>query len=344
VSITPGDSGRQLPSGAVLPLSQSDPYVDVDRLLSVLRGPTRDRARELIRSLGSAVRGRGEELNGTIRGVSGTFIPLAHVVHILNSDRAQVAQLVKQFGDVAAAAGERGASIKQIAHEGLTTFQALAARDDALRALLRKLPGTLSSVRTTATTLRSVSGTATPVLTNLAAALHDVGPAVDALRPAAQQGREVVRELGAAAPGLETTLRRVRQLASPAARALPELKATLCQVNPVLRYARPYTADVNSFLSSFGSASNSYDAIGHLVRITPILNDNSLNGLPPSVSQAALTLLHAGLLSKSTALTWEPYPAPGQVGKASATGKPPILGPKETPKTGYVFPHITADC
>ena len=58
-------------------------------------------------------------------------------------------------------------------------------------------------------------------------------------------------------------------------RALPQVRDVLCQVNPMLRYVQPdsssgtgsYVPDLISFISSFGSAVNAYDNIGHLVRI-----------------------------------------------------------------------------
>jgi hypothetical protein len=112
----------------------------------------------------------------------------------------------------------------------------------------------------------------------------------------------------------------------------------------VLRYAKPYTPDIISFIGGLDSASNSYDRLGHLIRITPIINDNSLVGLPPSVSKAAFTLLHTGLLGTSNALTFNPYPKPGQIGTEAATGRSNIVGPSQMPASGYKFPHVLADC
>jgi virulence factor Mce-like protein len=345
VEITPGHAGAKLSSGAVLPMAQSSAYVDVDQLLSVLQGSRTQRTRQLIQGIGDAVAGRGAELNGTLAGVSNSFHPLANVVRVLDSDRASVQQLVRELGNVAAAAGERGASIIQLANSGLATFRALATQDSNLRATLQQLPSTLGQVRVTAGTLGSVSDTAAPVIQNLAGALHDLRPAITSLQPAAAEGRTVVRQLAATAPRLQTTLRNARGLATPATGALPRIKQVLCQANPMLRYIQPYTQDITSFISSFGSAVNGYDGIGHLVRLVPILGDNSVSGLPPAISQAAHQLLHAGIMANSTALSWDPYPKPGQIGTEHATAANEAIGPADLKaKTGYVYPHVTADC
>jgi phospholipid/cholesterol/gamma-HCH transport system substrate-binding protein len=356
VQIMPGTSKRTLSSGATLPMSQSDQYVDVDQLMSVLQGSTTQKTRQLIEGLGAAVQNRGQYLNGTLAGVSNTFHPLANVVGVLNGDRSSVEQLSAELGNVAAAAGERGASIIALAHDGLQTFNAISSQDSALRATLDQLPSTLSQVRTTANTLGDVTNTAAPVVANLATTLGYLRPAITSLKPAATEGHIVLNELAAAAPRLQTTLTDARALARPATAALPRARYILCQLNPMLRYIQPnpsnssktasYVPDLISFISSFGSAVNAYDNIGHLVRIAPILGDNSIAGLPPAVSTATYDLLHSGILGASTALTWNPYPKPGQIGTEHAdASNNTIIGPSVLhAKTGYVYPHLTADC
>ncbi|MHB8694121.1 MAG: MlaD family protein [Solirubrobacteraceae bacterium] len=353
VQIMPGTSAQKLRSGTVLPISQSDPYVDVDQLLSVLQGSATQRARQLFEGLSAALYNRGPQLNGTLAGVSNTFHPLANVVALLHQDRASVDQLVLELGNVAAAAGDRGASIIQLASSGLQTFRAIAAQDNALRSTLDQLPSTLTQVHTTADTLNSVTNTAAPVISNLAAAIGDLQPAVTSLRPAAVEGRTVLSRLATTAPRLQTTLNNLRFLAKPTTGALPQLRYVLCQLNPMLRYIDPnpssgapnYVGDLMSFIGSFGSAVNSYDNISHLVSIVPIFGDNSVAGLPPAVSQAAHDLIHAGIMANSTALTWNPYPRPGQIGTEHATAGNEVIGPAQLQaKTGYVYPHITPDC
>jgi phospholipid/cholesterol/gamma-HCH transport system substrate-binding protein len=345
VSLYPGSSRRMLASGSVLPMTQANDSVDVDQLLSVLQGNTKQRARQLIESLGGALTGRGGELNGLIRHTSNALSTGSNVVALLAADRAAVGRLVANLGAVSAAVGARGTEITQLADGALRTFTAIGSRDGALRALIRQLPATLVQVRQTTGVLSSVSRVATPVLYNLAATVSEVRPAVQALAPAASEGRSVVSALGAAAPALQTTLNRLRGLSAPAASALPSVHKTLCQVNPVIRYVRPYLGDIISALGGLGSAANAYDALGHLIRITLVVNDNTLVGLPPAVSSAAYTLLHSGLLARVTGpLTFDPYPKPGQIGTEHAGGGSDVLGPSQVPATGYRFPHILSDC
>lgn len=345
VEITPGRSKATIAPGGVVPIEQAGKFVDADEVLSILQGETRQRARDLLQGTGAALRGRDEELNGTVRGVADTITPLATTMLTLAEDRKQVSRLIEQLGDVSAAVGERGASLRSMARDAVITFRATADRDRALRSMIEELPGTLRQVKATTRTLQGVSRASTPVVREVAATLDEARPVITGLRPAAQDGREVVRELAKAAPPLQTTLSELRRVSPAAAKTLPALRRVLCETAPALRYLEPYRADVTSFIGGFGSAVNSYDPLSHLVRLTPVLGENSIAGLPDELSKVARDLVHSGILSQSTTLNWNPYPKPGMAGKSTANGSPEYLGPEDFAKrSGYVYPRIKADC
>lgn len=340
VTIEPGRSRSKLDSGSVLPASRSDAYVDVDQVLSVLQGPTRRRARELMQGLGGALAGRGERLNALMDGSARTLQAGGRVTHVLSRDRRRLSRLVDQFGDISRAIGERHTAMRTLTRQGLVTFRAMADRDEAVRAMVDQLPPTLAQVRGTTNTLGTVTGRAAPVLANLALAMRELRPPVRLLRPAALEGRRVLGELEVAAPRLEETLGHVRTLSRPTAKALPPVNETLCQFNPMVRYLKPYTPDLIATVIGLGSASNSYDAVGHLIRLTPIATEQALNGLPPELHRAAATLTEAGLLERTRALGYDPYPPPNAVGTASPQGEG-ALGPTQVTAE---FPRLQADC
>ncbi|MEA2170912.1 MAG: phospholipid/cholesterol/gamma-HCH transport system substrate-binding protein [Solirubrobacteraceae bacterium] len=345
LEIDPGTSARHIDSGGMLPIKQADDYVDVDQVLSVLQGRTRDRARDLLQGLQTGVEDRGTRLNTLLDGTSGILADGSRLFTLLDNDRAQVSRLVDGLGQVTHALGERGQAIHTIAADGLTTFRALAARDDSLRDLLHELPPTLRQVQTTTNTVRSVTQRATPVVVNLGLALRDARPAVQALQPASSELRGTLSALGTAAPRLKTTLSRVRSLSRPAPAALTAVHKTICQVNPMLRYAKPYTNDVISLITGLGSAANSYDATGHLLRLTAIVDDESLAGAPDQVNSALHTLLHSGLVGETSAVDYDPIPPPGVIGTTHApTDGKTTLGPDQVPASGYKYPRIQADC
>lgn len=344
VSLIPGAKGEALPRGATIPLAQADDSIDVDEVLSMLRGRTRTHARQLIKGLGGAVDGQGDKLNTLVGSAAGTVQHGVQVVDVLHAQRRQVSRLVDQLGLVAARVGERDSDLRQVATAGTATFRAIAAQDGDVRDLAQVLPATLTQVRKTTGKLASTSAVAAPVIDDLAGTITAARPAARSLRPAATNLRQTVDALGAASRPLTQTLGALRKASGPAARTLPALRGTLCQINPVLRYAKPYAPDLLGIITGLGSASNAYDAIGHTIRLAVTINENSLVGLPPDQALAANNLLHAGLLSKSSGATYVPFPGPRE-GNRVAGDYPRVSGPGEVrAKTGYVYPHITADC
>lgn len=345
VEITPGTSTTHLTDDDVLPIDAAGDNVDVDQLLSVLQGSARQRARDLVQGLGEGLRGHGAQLNQVLGSASQIVRDGGTIFVGLDRVRNQTAGLVQQLGRVSAAIGERGEAIRVTADRGLAALRALASRDDQLRATLRVLPSTLRQVHQTADTLKSASITAAPVVANLAGAMHDLRPAIADLQPAAQVAQATVDELGRASGPLTTTLNTLRQTAGPLGDAMPSLRSMLCQINPVVRYAAPYTRDVAAAVTSLGSAANAYDAIGHTIRLTPILGENSLSGaLPPAVQQATFQLSHTGLAGQLTPLSYDPYPAPNVLGTEVAPASGGIEGPAALAASGYKYPHVVADC
>jgi phospholipid/cholesterol/gamma-HCH transport system substrate-binding protein len=345
VSINRGRAASDLKSGGMLPVTQADDFVDVDQILSVMQGTTAQRTRQLVQGLAAGLHGRGRQLNETLRGVGDTFVPATRIVDTLDRHRYRVSRLVDQLGRLSSSLAERDASIRGLAEYGLQAFRAVGSRDDRLRALLRELPPTLSQARTTMGTLESTTGTTAPVLANLARAVRDLRPAVKSLRPAAQEGRGVFRELGLAAPRLSSTLSRVRSASKPVANLIPQVHGVLCQVNPMLEYLKPYVPDLNAFIAGWVSSTNSYDALGHLLRVQTLVNTSNLVGAPAEVRSALRLLQRVGAVSEVVGpLDYNPYPAPGQVGKHSSLNGPQRESAEAFKAGGFKFERVQREC
>jgi phospholipid/cholesterol/gamma-HCH transport system substrate-binding protein len=344
VAIVVGKDQLTIPDGGTIGLAQADELVNVDQILSVLQGRTRERTRTLLQEFGGALSGRGKALNHTMQGLNGTIQHGSALVDVLNRNRLTVARLVDQLGRVGAAVGERGAAIDTIAHRGLTSLRAIGNRDAALSETLRELPATLDRIRDTTRTVGNVSDRATPVVANLATATEDLGPAITDLASAARDGRHVVALLGPALPDVSHVALGAASGGSGLIRTTPSLKGMLCQLNPVLRYLQPYKNDLLQIAFHLGSASHAYDATGHTVRLLPIVNENTLSGAPPAVIDSARLLLQSGLfVGQTKRITYDPYMKPGAIGKTVAQAGQPV-NRKTLGDSGYKYPHVEADC
>lgn len=340
VELVPGTSQTTVPDDGVLPMSRADDFVDVDTVLSQLRGQTQQRARDTMRGLGGAVVGKGENLNKLVDGASGLINDGAPPVHTLAVQHRQITSLVSNLGLIARDVGARGDSLRNLAVQLNTTATAVASRNTALTRMLAEAPATLKQARETSSTLRATSATVAPVLSRVATAVTGLKPTVKALGPAAEDGRGVVAELRPAAPRLQRTLDNVQKLSGPTVKTLPQLKQTLCQLNPLVKYVAPYGKEVAAVFSNLGSAVNAYDANGHIARLYIGVGLNSVFGvLPDKISQAQNTVFNSGLLAKIRLLGYNPYPVPGQASGITVGAK--ASGPRDAVNT---YKRVTAAC
>jgi phospholipid/cholesterol/gamma-HCH transport system substrate-binding protein len=343
VSITVGNSKHTLPSGGELGLDNADDVVSVDQILSVIQGKTKERTRVLLQQFGGALTGRGTDLNHTISGVNNFAVGAGSLVGSLYDNHQATADIVDHLGRLMSAVGDRGTAIDTIASRGYTAFRAIGDRDAQLEATLRELPSTLDAVKRASATVGRVSDSSAPVVDNLATSVRDLKPAVEAFTPASQEGVKLVRTLASTRENIGGALQAVARLGYHLPAVYPELTKTLCQINPMLRYANPYSKDILQVIYGLGSSSNAYDATGHTIRLIPTVGGGSLFGAPPAVLQAARTLTDSGAFLKAKSSGYDAYPGPGIIGKIKAVPGSPQT-PEELKASGRKFTHVTADC
>lgn len=340
VELINGHEKSKLEEDAVLPMSQADDFVDVDTVLSQLRGRTRTRARQLFQGLGGSVGTRGPQLNQVLENTAGAINVGTPPVQTLARQHGQITSLVSNFGELARDIGDRGDALAGLARQLRGTALAVQSRDGKVRELLNELPPTLAQARETSGILRATSLKSAPVLTRLAGAVTDLKPTVQRLEPAAQSGRRLVAELGPAAPRLKYTLDDLQKLSGPLTKTLPVLNRNLCQLNPLLRRVTPYEKDLVALINGLGAATNAYDANGHIARLYLGVGSNSLIGAQsPGVAAATKDVLGSGLLSDTQLLGYNPYPPPGD--NSNTTIGANDVGPLQN---SIPYDRIQADC
>jgi virulence factor Mce-like protein len=340
VELVPGASRSLLPEDGVLAMSQASDFVDVDTVLSQLRGSTKRRAQQAVQSLGRGLTGQGQHLNETVEGFSGLVNRGEPPVGTLARQHEQVTRIVSNLGQLAGDIGTRGDALVTLAENLGTAADAVADRNVAVKQAVDAAPPTLAQVRRTSAVLNETTRRAAPVLNTIARAVTDLKPTISALRPAATEGRAIVRELGGAAPRLQRTLDDLQKLSGPAVKTLPQLRQTLCQLNPLVHHVAPYGEEIAAVFSGLGSAVNAYDANGHIARLYLGFGTGSVFGItPPAVAKAQTALLSSGLFAKFHLLGYNPYPAPGQASGITVGNK--STGPDDAVNK---YSRVVADC
>ena len=151
--LTPGtkEAGR-LEEGAVIPVSQTLPDVNLDEILAALDADTRDYLRAAAqrrRRRASAPRQKGRELAQAIRRLEPTAKYAREINEGLALRRRNLARVVHNFSLLTDELGQRDTQLANFVQNSNAVFDTLAGPGRVAAAILQKLPGTLQTTQET---------------------------------------------------------------------------------------------------------------------------------------------------------------------------------------------------
>ncbi len=130
--------------------------IDSDELTNALDADTRTFFNVLVTGSAEGLDGRGKDLRALFAALGPTAEDLKSVSGALAERRKQLRRLVGNLAILTSKVGSRDMEIARLVEAGNATVTALANEEAALRASVRKLPGTL---RTTDRALTSACAT-----------------------------------------------------------------------------------------------------------------------------------------------------------------------------------------
>ncbi len=180
LEINKGTSDKGYPAGATLPLSAAHPEtVDLDQVLGTFNEPTRLAIQRNLTEFGTALGGRGVDLNEAIGDLPPLLTRLRSVATVLNSPQTNLAGF---FPALEATASEVAPVAGTQAHLFVvldTTFGAFASvARPFIQETISKSPPTEDTAIRTLPVIR-------PFLADSAALFHDLQPGVQTLRSTA---------------------------------------------------------------------------------------------------------------------------------------------------------------
>ncbi len=327
VDLDPGTPGAgAIPEGGVLPVSREQEATQNDDVFSILDAPRRRNLQRAVKGIGGGLDGSGaRDLNATLESSTALVDDGSDLTRVLAEQRNHVAGLVDSLGTVARALGERKEAIRTLTLASKAEAEAVAARDDDLRATLRALPPFLRQGQRTATKLTGFSGRAVPVMRDLRLAADDLVPAVNDLRPAAADARVTLRRLRTFSVAARPAFQRLRPFAQATEGFVPPYEAFLRQVAPFSRYMEPYSRELSTWFALDAANTDAVDSVGHVARVLLPVSRSSFPATLPKEVEDLLKKASSGLDTRGA----NPLPAPG----TAAAG---------TPRTGPV-PQVDED-
>lgn len=266
VELVPGEGGKELESGAMLPADRVTTPVDLDQVLNVFDADTRTRAKILLNEAGAAVVGRKLDISTLLKEFPIGLRDASALLNDLATDNSTMRSLVERSDRfVAEAAAEREQLGRMIDVVG-GTAATVSARRAELAETLARAPETLRTLRAFSEDLLQTTQTLAPAareITATAPSLRDVlsrvGGVTDAARPTLATATDVAPDLSRLAEGATPVLRE----ANPTVRSL----AALARAAPPVTDAINGSFDnVVAILENWSRAIQFRDGMSHVFR------------------------------------------------------------------------------
>src|SRR3954454_15163711 len=267
-----------------LPLAQTSSPVDVDLLNDIMRLPYRQRFAILINEFGTALAGRGGDLNEAIHRANPALRETDKVLNILANQNRTLADLVRDSDTVIAPLAEKRKRISHFIVAANETGQATAERSADIERTFERFPAFLRELRPTLQQLGDFSDQFTPVLTDLHTAAPDLNRFITQLGPFSRSATVSLVSLGKATkrgrPALIRSFPLVKQLGTFAKNANPvgkNLAALLTSFDKTGGIER-----LMDYIFFQVTAVNGFDGVSHYLRAGLLANLCSAYALEPA--------------------------------------------------------------
>lgn len=258
----------------LLSVQHTSSPVDIDEIGDIMREPTRQRLTLLINEFGTALAGRGKDLNAAIHRANPALRDTDKVLAILAKQNRTLADLAQNSDRVLQPLAAKRRQVADFIVKSNKTAQATAAVRSDISAGIQRFPAFLRQLKPTLTDLGGLSDEMTPVITDLGRAAPGLNRFVMELGPFSKASTPAVKSLGQAAkvgtPALvaskpiATDLARLAVSADPVSKDLDALQKSLGATGAVNR--------LMDYIFFQMQAINGFDGIGHYLRAGLILN------------------------------------------------------------------------
>jgi virulence factor Mce-like protein len=281
---------RKIPGGQpgsgqhLLPLVRTHSPVDLDLVNDTLRLPFRQRLAIILREFGTALAGRGDDLNKAIHRANPALRDTDRVLAILAKQNRTLAQLASDSDRVLTPLADRRRRVADFVVQANTTAAATAERSAALARTFQRFPEFLRQLRPTLTDLGALSDEMTPVLIDLDRAAPDLNRFVLELGPFSRAATPALRSLGKAADIGGPALRHSQPL-------LKQLVTFSIHARPVSGYLDLLTRSLDKsggierlldYIFFQTTAVNGFDGVSHWLRAELLTNLCSQYAVQPA--------------------------------------------------------------
>lgn len=278
VELDPGsrDGRRPVEAGHTIPVSQTEPDVNLDELLSVLDEDTRTYLQLLLNGAAVGLTGNGRELAQVFR----RFDPLARdgrrATELLIERRRNIRRAITNFGKFTQALGRNDRELARFVDASQAALRRFADQGSNIEEALGLLPGTLTQTQRALASTDAFAREAGPALEALRPFARNLGPALTQARPFLVESTPIIRDqirpfTRTATPIVKTLRPTAAQLAAAAPNLTTSFNVLNRFFNALAYKPRGGTAESYLFYLTWlghlaNSATSTQDAMGAMLR------------------------------------------------------------------------------
>lgn len=272
--------GAELSEGTLLPAADVRSLVKLDDVLRTLDEPTKQALSGALRSLGDGTENTSASVSAALRGAGDLSREGRTALSALGDQTKDLAQLSGNTARVLGALDARQGQIAQLVTDANRLTQVTAGSSTQIEQVMRIMPGFLGTTREASGSLSGLSAALGPAAANLREAGDPLNKALELLPGTAADLRGLLPSLSQTLDKGPATLDRVPAVSADLRDLLPNADRALRNLNPMLDYVEPYGRDIATFFTNFGLTIARGDANGSMLRVMPLLNEQSLKDYP----------------------------------------------------------------
>jgi ABC-type transporter Mla subunit MlaD len=268
VYLIPGRHGTPLPSGAVLPASQTTTPVNLDQVLDTFNAPTRRGTDDFVGELGQGLAGQGESVNQTLQEAPGVLSHLGSVSAAVNARFQAMRNFITGAEGTTAAVDPVRDSLANGFQPEQNALRPFVVQRAGLDATLDQAPPTLAtaagdlpSVRAVVSQVQGLAHAAVPTLAAAPPALRQTSALLVDARPGLQRADETLQLAGRAVSPTLTFL----QTAQP---VLPQVNGAISDLLPVVSYVGPRSCGLSTTMTGWSEMMKWGDSYQNFIRFT----------------------------------------------------------------------------
>ncbi|WP_169736759.1 MlaD family protein [Pseudonocardia spinosispora] len=293
-------TGEALPDGVALPPASVTPQVRLRDVLAGLDKPTRDAMGGAIRSMALATDGRQRDISALADGLAAIGASGDTALDAIAAQSTDLTLISQQLQQVFESLDVGRGQIARLVSSTNRLGAATAGQRDAVEAAVAKLPAVLDSATVASGGISRMSRSLEPIAGALRVSAPDLNDSLDRLPATSSRLRGLLPDLHSVLDEAPGTLDRVPDFGDRAREFMPPTGELLRDVNPMLRYLKPYGPDIAQMFSNFGAAIHHH-------------GDDGAAYLPFRPTFTAGTVKPNPVKFPALLGVTNPYPAPGSL-------------------------------